>query len=135
MDALMVSYAFPDDGEATLEKLLTELPNSVACRMTEVPAAPRWMLTLPIVEAVQVQLAHPTSDLPSDGQGTLLVGDLDRDLCIAIMAEQGVKAGQWKRVVVIEFHAEEARAGFDQGARLICSPPDQPVSVCMSDFH
>ena len=135
MDALMVSYAIPDDGEATLEKLLTELPNSVASRMTEVPAAPRWMLTLPIVEAVQVQLAHPTSDLPSDGQGTLLVGDLDRDLCIAIMAEQGVKAGQWKRVVVIEFHAEEARAEFEAGAEVLCLPADQPVAVCLSDFH
>ena len=135
MDALTVFYAFPDDGEATLEKLLTELPNSVTSRMTEVPSEPMWVLILPIVEAVQVQLAHPVSDLLSDGRGNLLVCDLDRNRCLAAMAEQGIEAGQWTRVVTIQFDAEDARAGFDQGARLICSLPDQPGSVCMSDFH
>ena len=133
-EAVIVSYTFPDDDDATLMSLLTELPTSVTSRMTEVPSEPMWVLMLPIVEAVQVQLAHPESDLLSDGQGNLLVCDFDRNLCLAVMAEQGIDAGRWKRVVTIQFDAEDARAGFDQGARLICLPPDQPFAVCMSDF-
>ena len=77
MDALMVSYAFPDDGEATLEKLLTELPNSMTRRMTAVPAPRCWMLTLGISEAVKVQLARGES-FYGDGSGSLLVPDSQR---------------------------------------------------------